>query len=80
MIIKQVLDFVYFHIDISEITCYNSSEISDITTRGDEMNPILTFRPPEELRKILRERANAKGLTVNALILQILWDWVKNEA
>lgn len=42
------------------------------------MNPICTFRPPDELRQHLKKAANRRGVTMNALILQILWSWVKN--
>ena len=41
------------------------------------MNAILTIRPPDELRNLIRATAKRKGLTVNALVLQILWDWIK---
>ncbi len=43
------------------------------------MNAILTIRPPDELRQQIRASAERKGLTVNALILQILWDWVQSQ-
>ena len=52
----------------------------DITMKnngGDCMNAILTIRPPDELRNLIRATAKRKGLTVNALVLQILWDWIK---
>lgn len=42
------------------------------------MNPICTFRAPEELRRILKEAAQERGITMNALMLQILWDWTKD--
>ncbi len=32
---------------------------------------------PEELRAILKKSAKSKGQTLNGLIRQILWDWVK---
>lgn len=38
-----------------------------------------TFRIPTTLMKLLREEAKNKGVSLNALILQILWDWVKEE-
>lgn len=44
-------------------------------------NPIMTIRPPDKMRKTLKEIARGRGLTLNALILQILWDWIRaNEA
>ena len=41
------------------------------------MSPIMTIRAPEELRKILRQISRERGYTTNALVLSILWDWVK---
>ena len=34
-----------------------------------------TLRLPKELLESIRENAKEKGLTLNALILQILWKW-----
>ena len=41
------------------------------------MNPICTFRPPEALHLKLKRIADKRGITMNALLLQILWDWLK---
>lgn len=43
------------------------------------MNPICTFRAPDMLRQRLKAKAKKRGITMNALILQILWEWVKEE-
>ena len=40
---------------------------------------ILTVRAPEELQRLLKEKATKSGMTRNALILQILWDWVESD-
>ena len=42
------------------------------------MAKIMTIRPPEWLQDTLRAMAKKRGLTVNALVLQILWDWAEN--
>lgn len=42
------------------------------------MAKVMTVRPPESLHKILKQSAKTKGYTLNQLVLQILWDWVKN--
>jgi len=42
------------------------------------MANVMTIRPPENLRASLKKAANKRGLTVNALVLQILWDWLKS--
>lgn len=38
-----------------------------------------TFRIPSKLLKMLRREAQDKGVSLNALILQILWDWTDNQ-
>lgn len=38
-----------------------------------------TFRMPESLYQVLDERADELGVSKNALILQILWDYVKQK-
>lgn len=39
----------------------------------------MTVRAPEELRRTMAERANRLGVPRNALVVQILWDWVGRE-
>ena len=36
-----------------------------------------TIRLPVKLRRALEDEANEMGVSVNARILNILWDWVK---
>jgi len=38
---------------------------------------IMTVRAPDKLQNILKEKASEQGLTRNALILQILWDYIE---
>lgn len=38
-----------------------------------------TLRIPTELMERMQEQADRAGVSVNAYILQILWDWVKEE-
>lgn len=38
-----------------------------------------TFRVPDRLYELLKEEAAAKGVSLNALILQILWDWAERQ-
>ncbi len=38
-----------------------------------------TFRIPEQLLTHLKEEANKIGVSLNALILQILWEWYERE-
>lgn len=38
-----------------------------------------TFRMPEELFERLKSEAQNRGVSVNALILQILWKWSETE-
>lgn len=53
---------------------------SDITDsnmkRGMNMTPIMTVRPPEILRGKLKRIAKQRGLPLNSLVIQILWEWV----
>lgn len=42
------------------------------------MTSIMTVRAPDELQRILSEEAKRLGYPRNALILQILQDWIKN--
>lgn len=39
-----------------------------------------TFRLPLELMERLRTEANKQGISLNAQILQILWEWEKKES
>lgn len=42
------------------------------------MNPIMTIRPPDKMQVLLKKIAQSRGLTANALVIQILWDWLKD--
>lgn len=44
------------------------------------MNRIMTVRAPDDLQLALSEAAQRIGIGRNALILQILWDWIKTHA
>lgn len=39
----------------------------------------ILLRAPRELKEFLKERSIKIGVSLNALILQILWAWVKEE-
>lgn len=41
------------------------------------MQAIMSVRPPEALRDKLKAIAEKKGLTVNALVISIFWDFVE---
>ncbi len=42
-------------------------------------NVRFTFRVPKELQSNIKKEAEKKGVSVNAQMLQILWDWLKNK-
>ena len=42
------------------------------------MTGIMTVRAPDVLQEFLKDKAREQGLTRNALILQILWEWADN--
>lgn len=37
-----------------------------------------TFRLPDGLFEKLKNKADKQGLSLNAMILQILWDWMED--
>lgn len=39
---------------------------------------VTTIRLPDELHKLLKAEAEARGITFNAYVLMILWKVVKN--
>lgn len=39
----------------------------------------ILIRAPEALKQELQKYAKKIGITMNALILQILWDWLGNK-
>lgn len=39
----------------------------------------ILIRAPKELKEILQSKAKKIGITMNALLIQILWEWVKKE-
>ena len=47
-------------------------------TKDDRIR--FTLRLPNELLNKLKEEARRQGVSLNALILQILWDWAKRQA
>lgn len=44
------------------------------------MASIMTVRPPDVLRQQLKRSASERGISLNALILQILWEWAQKNA
>ena len=38
----------------------------------------ILIRPPEALKESLKCEARRMGITLNAIVLQILWEWVEN--
>lgn len=40
------------------------------------MRPTFTFRLPEPLKVELKKTAEKQGVTMNAMLLNILWEWV----
>lgn len=39
----------------------------------------ILLRAPRELKEFLKARSIRIGVSLNALILQILWEWMKGE-
>ena len=38
----------------------------------------ILIRPPEVLKEKLKYEARRMGITLNAIILQILWEWIES--
>lgn len=47
-------------------------------TKDDRVR--FTFRIPDNLLNLLKEESKTLGISLNALILQILWQWVEDQA
>lgn len=43
------------------------------------MAKIMTIRPTDELKNKLSKMAKKRGQTLNALVLTILWEYIKRE-
>lgn len=41
------------------------------------MADIMTIRPPDSLKKALKDAAISQGITLNALVVHVLWEWVE---
>ena len=39
----------------------------------------ILIRVPTELKEIINNQSKKMGLTINALVLNILWDWVERK-
>ncbi len=60
--------------------CYTLNDFGDIILKGGEdLSSIMTVRAPTDLQQVLSSRAKNLGLARNALVLQILWDWVERQ-
>ena len=38
---------------------------------------VTTIRLPDELHRKLKNEAKKKGMTLNALVVSLLWEWVR---
>ena len=39
----------------------------------------MLIRPPDSLKESLQNEARRKGMSLNALVLQILWEWLDRD-
>lgn len=46
---------------------------------NNDMRKRYTFRMPEELYQMAKTKADRLGISMNALLLDILWEWKKKE-
>ena len=56
----------------------NGGDVKNMTNKKDE-RVRFTFRLPQELMEKIKQAANKQGISLNAQILQILWEWKKKE-
>lgn len=49
----------------------------DVNYMTKDVRKRFTFRLPDSLFDNLKKEADKQGLSLNALILQILWNWIK---
>lgn len=63
---------------IRDIIGTNGGDVKNMTNKKDE-RVRFTFRLPQELMEKIKQSANKQGISLNAQILQILWEWKKKE-
>ena len=63
------------------LTSLKRNDIIIVTSlkRGDIMAKIMTVRPPESMHQKLKEQAKRWGIPLNALVLQILREWIERK-
>lgn len=59
------------------IFLYKKGGVKRVSKEDDRTR--FTFRMPGELLQKLKEQANRLGVSVNALILQVLWEWIQRD-
>ena len=59
--------------------CYNTRNGGDVKHMTKDERARFTFRIPIKLMQLLREESEEKGISINSLILQILWDGIKDK-
>lgn len=50
----------------------------DVNNMINDARKRFTFRLPDSLFEKLKNKADKQGLSLNAMILQILWDWMED--
>lgn len=41
------------------------------------MSAQMLIRPPDSLKRLLQQEAATRGVSLNALVIQLLWGWVE---
>lgn len=62
--------------------CYDKmrEKGDDVKDMNNDERTRFTLRIPEKLFRIIQKKADAAGVSTNALILQILWQWLEQKA
>ena len=62
----------------SKIICDIIITGGDVKYMTKDTRERFTFRIPSALMQRIRDEAMQEGVSINALILKILWDWAEN--
>lgn len=60
------------------MTMFNKKERGDVKKMINDTKQRFTLRMPKKLNEELKYEARKQGISVNALILQVLWTWIED--
>ena len=60
----------------SDIVCLKGGDVKSMT---QDTRKRFTFRLPENLYQKLKDKADEQGFSINALMLHVLQEWLKDQ-